>query len=212
MLLAELFSNPVAFAVTAIALVFALSWHEAAHALVAKWLGDDTAETMGRLTLNPLAHLDPIGTTAILIIGFGWGKPVPVNPNNFTNPRLDNLKVALAGPLSNLLLALIFAGLNALFRPDPNSLAGILTATIISFNLLLMLFNLIPIPPLDGSKIVHLFLSDEAYFHYERYGFYILLGLVFLSIGGYSILGRIVFMPAEALYRILTQGSLPGFF
>lgn len=204
MLLQELANNPLAFVVFIAALVLALSWHEAAHALVARQLGDDTAEQMGRITLNPLAHLDPLGTVALLIAGVGWGRPVPVNPNNFENPKLDNLKVALAGPISNLVLALIFAALNFLFRPEPGSLAGIFTTMIIQYNLILMFFNLIPIPPLDGSKIIHLFVDDETFFKLEQYGFYLLFGLIALSWIGIPLLSYLIFAPTEALFRLLT--------
>ncbi len=206
-MLQVLVSNPLSFVIYAVALVIALSWHEAAHALVAKQLGDSTAEDMGRLTLNPLAHLDPIGTIAILIAGIGWGKPVPVNPYNFANPKVGNLLVALAGPFSNLILAVIFALLFQIFRPDPGSLAGIFTAIIIRFNLLLMFFNLIPIPPLDGSKIIHLFMEDEAFFRFEQYGFYLLFGLIILDMAGFPILSSLVVQPAQALFHLITGGS-----
>lgn len=212
MLLGELFTNPLAFLIIAVSLVLSLSWHEAAHALIAKHLGDDTAETMGRLTLNPLAHLDPLGTIAMLVAGVGWGKPVPVNPRNFKNPKVDNLLVALAGPTSNLILALIFALLSLIFKPDGQSLAGLLSSTVIWFNLLLMFFNLIPIPPLDGSKIVHLFLTDEAFYNFERYGFYILFGMIALSYIGIPIISTIITVPTQAVFQLLTHGTLPTLF
>lgn len=212
MLLDRLFTDPSSFIMLVAILLICLSWHEAAHALVARNLGDDTAESQGRLTLNPLAHIDPLGALAMLVAGVGWGRPVPVNPNNFAHPRLDNLKVALAGPLSNLLLALIFTALNLLFRPDPSSLAGIFTASIIWFNLMLMFFNLIPIPPLDGSKIVHLFLSDEAFYRFEQYGFYVLLGLIGLSWIGIPLLSTIIYTPTKLLFEVLTQFHLPSLF
>lgn len=212
MLIQQLFTDPLAFAIFAVALVLALSFHEAAHAFVAKRLGDDTAEALGRLTLNPLAHLDPVGTIALLVAGVGWGKPVPVNPDNFRSPRVDNLKVALAGPLSNLLLALIFAGFNLLFGPDPGSLASLFTGMIIWFNLLLMFFNLIPIPPLDGSKVLHLFLSERAYFFLEIYGFYFLFGLIVLMWLGIPLLSTLIFTPTQFLFQLLTGLSTPTLF
>lgn len=202
--IAELFSNPAGFVIFAIALVMALTIHEAAHAYAAKLLGDDTAEMSGRLTLNPLAHLDPIGTLAILIAGVGWAKPVPVNPNNFQNPRLHNLFVALAGPISNLLLAIFFALLNLIFRPDPSSLAAIVTELIIYFNIVLMLFNLIPIPPLDGSKVLHLFMNDETFYYLERYGMFILFGFILLDRYGFPIISTLIFGPTQYLFRLLT--------
>lgn len=212
MLIGELFTNPLSFIILAAALVLALSWHEAAHALVAKQLGDDTAEKLGRLTLNPASHLDPLGTLALLFAGVGWGRPVPVNPNNFQNPKLDNLKVAVAGPISNLILAIIFALFNFLFQPDPDSIAGIFTTTVIWFNLMLMFFNLIPIPPLDGSKIVHLFMDDEAFFRFEQYGFYLLFGLIALSWIGIPVLSTIIMAPTRLLFQLLTQGTLGSLF
>ncbi len=207
-----LINQPLTFLVFIVSIVLALSWHEAAHALVAKWLGDDTAEEQGRLTLNPLAHLDPLGTIALLIAGIGWGKPVPVNPNNFAAPKLDNLKVALAGPLSNLILAILFALLTFAFKPQPGSLAAVFSQTVIWFNLMLMFFNLIPIPPLDGSKIVHLFISDEAFSLFEQYGFYLLFGLILLSYAGVPILSYLILGPTQSLFQILTGSSLQGLF
>lgn len=203
MLLQDLFTNPLSFAVFAFALVISLSWHEAAHALMAARLGDDTAERLGRLTLNPLAHLDPIGTLAILIAGIGWGKPVPVNPSNFVHPKRDNLIVALAGPISNFILALLFAGLNAIFQPDPGSLAYAVTAMVINFNLILMFFNLIPIPPLDGSKIIHLFMDDESFFRFEQVGSMILIGIIVIDMIGIPIIRPLIFGPTQFFMNIL---------
>lgn len=212
MLLSLLLQNPAAFVITAAALLIALTWHEAAHALVAKRLGDDTAEMMGRLTLNPLAHLDPLGTAAIFFAGIGWGKPVPVNPANFASPRLDNLKVALAGPLSNLILAAFFALAQAVFRPDSQSLAAEFSQIVIFFNLLLAFFNLIPIPPLDGSKIAHLFMSDETYYRFEQIGFILLIGLIGLSWLGFPLLSFLIYTPANFFYNLLTGLPLPSIF
>lgn len=207
MLISDLVESPNAYILFMVVLVAALSWHEAAHALIAKKLGDDTAESLGRLTLNPFAHLDPIGSIAILIFGIGWGKPVPVNPNNFANPKLDNLKVALAGPISNIILALIFAGFNAIFQPDQGSLASNFSQAMVYFNLLLALFNLIPIPPLDGSKLIHLFLSEENALKFEQYGFYLLVGLIAVSYFGIPVIGVIIAEPSQFLFDLLIGGS-----
>lgn len=154
-------------------ILFSLAIHEYAHAVVASIFGDPTAKLEGRQTINPLAHWDPIGTT--LLVGllllrtfgvgvpvFGWGKPVPVNEDNFDNPRMHGLQVALAGPFSNFLLAVVFAFLATLLRgvafwPE-------LMVSAVFLNVFLMFFNLLPVPPLDGSRILRLFMSDQTYF------------------------------------------------
>lgn len=202
-LIANLFTSPFAFILYIVALLIALTVHEAAHAWAAKKLGDDTAESLGRLTLNPLAHLDPIGTMALLFVGVGWGKPVPVNPNNFKHPKLDNLKVALAGPISNLILALIATAFYWVFRPDGGSLASDFTTTFVYLNLVLMFFNLIPLPPLDGSKLIHLFLDEESYIRFEQYGFYILLGLIALGWLNIPVLSNLIFTPTQFVFNLL---------
>ncbi len=188
------FLNPVFI----IAILIALSFHEAAHAYVAKRLGDHTAEVAGRVTLNPIAHLDPLGTILFLFVGFGWGKPVPVNPYNFRNPRRDNALVSLAGPMSNLLLAaLSFIALALVERSVPGSLGSLLSpaqgasvgmtfltsllGSLLFIDLALMAFNLIPIAPLDGSHILEAFIPyqyQESFDQMMRYGPYILLGLL----------------------------------
>ena len=138
------------------ALVFSLSFHEFAHAWMAYRLGDETAARLGRLTLNPMAHLDPVGSIALLLMGFGWAKPVPVDSRFLNNPRDDMVKVAAAGPLSNLLLAVLSAiSLRVLLS------GGFLSPEIKTFliifmqiNITLAVFNLLPISPLDGSRIL----------------------------------------------------------
>ena len=137
-------------------LIFSLCFHEFSHGYIAYKLGDHTAARNGRLTLNPLAHLDPIGSLMILFVGFGWAKPVPVNPVNFSNPRVDMMKVAFAGPASNLLLA--FTG-GLMMRL--NNIVGLLQSEMfiqtlyyfILINISLAVFNMIPVAPLDGSQI-----------------------------------------------------------
>ncbi len=156
-------------------LLISLSVHEFAHAIVAGWLGDDTARRSGRLTLNPLKHLDPLGTSSLLLFGFGWGKPVPFNPLNLRHPRRDAGIVSVAGPLSSLLLALSLAFLLK-FYPLPYfySLAQL--------NLVFGFFNLLPIHPLDGFKIVLGFLPRALasdWLDVQSFGPYILLFLVF---------------------------------
>ena len=146
------------------ALVFSLSFHEFAHAWMAYRLGDNTAARLGRLTLNPMSHLDPLGSLALLLMGFGWAKPVPVDPRYLENPKQDMVKVAAAGPISNIILAVVAAlALRLLFSTD------ILTDNIKTFliifmqiNITLAVFNLLPVSPLDGSQILTPFL--EKYF------------------------------------------------
>lgn len=133
-------------------LIIAIGLHEAAHCYMADRLGDPTPRSMGRLTLNPIAHLDPIGSIAILIAGFGWGKAAPFDPYNLSNPKRDIALIALAGPATNFILAII-ASFVLKFLQMPQNVAEVLFI-FISLNINLALFNLIPIPPLDGSKIL----------------------------------------------------------
>jgi len=160
-----------------IGLAIAISIHEASHAFVANLLGDPTAKYQGRMTLNPLAHLDPIGTILLLLVGFGWGKPVPVNPQYFSRPAIDELLVALAGPASNFLIAGVF-GLFAQIA-GTGSFALIL-AVVVQINVLLMLFNLIPIPPLDGSKVFRVLLGERAFRLLELYSLPLIFGLLII--------------------------------
>jgi Zn-dependent protease len=156
MLLSSLFSDPLLFLVAAVAILASLSFHEFCHAAMALYLGDDTAHRSGRLTLNPLAHVDMLGLAAILTIGFGWGKPVPFNPYNLRNQKWGPVLVAFAGPLSNLVLFTITALTLRLLAPSLSSGNALTTFLIVmaQFNAALFLFNLIPIPPLDGSKFL----------------------------------------------------------
>jgi Zn-dependent protease len=177
-ILSELFTNPFSALIFLFSLVVAITVHEFAHAWAADRLGDDTPRLMGRVTLNPLAHLDPIGSVAFLIAGFGWGKPVLYNPMKLKR-HLDELLIALAGPASNLILAIIFnalatwsthSGLN-LFSPDILRLAA-------SLNVLLAAFNMIPIPPLDGSSIVAYFWPEYRSVMGGQIGLVLLLLLI----------------------------------
>lgn len=145
------------------ALVFSLSFHEFSHAWMAYRLGDSTAARMGRLTLNPMSHLDPIGSLALIFMGFGWAKPVPVDTRYLKNPRKDMVKVAAAGPISNIILAIIGAlVLRLLFGTDLLS-NSVKTFFIIfmQINITLAVFNLLPVPPLDGSQILAPFIEKQ---------------------------------------------------
>lgn len=188
---------------TFVAVVIAITVHEFAHALSARSYGDDTAEYQGRLTLNPAAHYDPIGSTLFLLFGFGWAKPVPVNPNRMKRPRLDAIRCALWGPLSNILIALI-SGSIIRFLPVPLWLAGFL-GILIFLNLYLALFNLIPFPPLDGSRIITNLLPVDLANRWERFaqswGFLILLGIIFIFQGAFA---RLIGGPTLALGAAMT--------
>ncbi|ADW19043.1 peptidase M50 [Desulfobulbus propionicus DSM 2032] len=178
-------------------LLFALTVHELAHGYVAFRLGDPTAKNEGRLTLNPLKHLDPLGVLAFIIMKIGWAKPVPVNPWYFRNPRQDMLKVALAGPGANVVLAIASASLAHLFvqfRFLPFAVLQPLVAMLAAsvwINIMLAVFNCIPIPPLDGSKVLMGLLPPEAarsYAKLEPFGFFILLGLFYTGVIGWLIM------------------------
>ena len=172
----------------AIVVLIAIPFHEAAHALVSHWLGDDTALRAGRLSLNPMRHFDPLGALCMLIGGVGWARPVGINPRNYRNPKVGMAISAAAGPLSNFLLAwlsmilykvVLYSGLAGRVSP----LAMFLYDMVV-MNLSLAVFNLIPVPPFDGSRIVLLFLPERLYFkamRYERYIMLAVLTLVFLG-------------------------------
>lgn len=169
-----------------IILLIAFPIHECAHALVAKWLGDDTAEKQGRITLNPLKHLDLWGTLLMLFAGFGWAKPVPINPNNFKKRKLGMALSSLAGPVSNLILAYVSMILSKilLYTETSDELATI-CVTAMFINIGLAVFNLIPVPPLDGSRILLLILPEKLYFKvmkYENVIFIILFAVIYFGL------------------------------
>ena len=201
--------------VRVITLLIAFTVHELAHAWAALKLGDDTAERMGRITLNPIAHLDPIGTIALILVGFGWAKPVPVNPYNLRgNWRQSMALVALAGPVSNIVMAVIAAIPFRLGLVELTSVFGGSTVIpsvayflyfFIYINIILALFNMIPIPPLDGSKILMGILPPELAERYsvvEQYGPILLLLVIFLPLP-INILGLLIGEPTQFLMRSL---------
>jgi len=158
MIFSQIFGEPLVFVIFLIVIVASLSFHEFSHALVGTWQGDDTAKRMGRLTLNPRAHLDLMGSLTFLIAGIGWAKPVPFNPYNLRNKKWGPSLVAFAGPISNLLLTIVSAlalhVVTAFTSFGPENALVIFLLLMMQINLLLMIFNLIPIPPLDGSKFL----------------------------------------------------------
>jgi Zn-dependent protease len=202
--------TPADLIIRAIVLVVAFTVHEFAHAFVADRFGDDTPRSQGRLTLNPLVHLDPLGSLLLLVAGFGWAKPVQVNlwALERRSPAAPML-VALAGPVSNILLAVVAAiPVRAGLVPQVAGTGMIPTGyefavTFVFINALLALFNLIPIFPLDGEKILHYFLPPSgkaALENFRQYGSLILLGAIFiLPRLGFDLLQTVVFQPAAAL-------------
>ena len=193
--------------------MFALSFHEFAHAWMASKCGDNTAARMGRLTLNPIAHLDVMGSLMILFVGFGWAKPVPVDSRNLRDPRKDMMKVAAAGPLSNLLLAMLagmawrlLGGIN--FLLDTNF--PILIFYFTQINIALAVFNLIPVSPLDGSQIFSGYLmktNPELALKIQSYGPQVLFGLILFGyVTGFSILW-LVMKPFVNFFMLLFIGG-----
>lgn len=206
------FSNPSEWIMDKIllipAVIIGLSFHEFGHAAVAYKLGDGTPKMQGRVTLNPLAHIDWMGLAALFFCGFGWGKPVQINPYNFKHRRRDELFVALAGVVMNLLTAVAFAIIAALVRniiPATTLGIGIWTMilNIIYINLILMIFNLIPCPPLDGFNIlaeIFGFGNTEAYWRIYQYGNWILIAIII-----FGVTDRIIGPCVGFLYELLWQ-------
>lgn len=173
-------------------IIIGITFHEAAHGYVSHWLGDPTPKSQGRLSINPLAHIDPMGFIALLLVGFGWGKPVMIDPRYYKNPKRDELLVSLAGVTTNLIIAIIFAVIQILLidtgaaysMGSSWNVVNLIIQYIVFVNLVLMCFNLLPIPPLDGfSVITQLFDLRKYDWYYKLYsnGFFILMALVFIG-------------------------------
>jgi Zn-dependent protease len=198
------------FLLTMVALVICITIHEFSHAYAADRAGDNTPRSRGRISLNPIDHLDPMGTIMMVVssiagFGIGWGKPVPVNPNNFRHPRWDNLRVSLWGPLSNILTAAVTGTALRFFGESMTYNVAMFVGTLTVISIGLAVFNLIPIAPLDGSHILSSLLPYEQARHYDRvmgqYGMLIFMALIFL---GGSILPAILGPPRAFLWHLFT--------
>lgn len=218
MLLNLLFISPLVGLAYITALIVALTVHEFSHALVGKWRGDRTAEHMGRLTLNPLAHLDLLGTLMLLTVGFGWAKPVPFDPRRLHRPLFDGILIALAGPAANFLLAAAVGMLfQALYTAGMLSFTSMLPPFLVLLmivNLFLMFFNLIPIPPLDGSHVIDAILHKASWHKgrvlFEAYGSQLLLLLVIISLVTPFDPFAFITKPAFFACDILSESSCLG--
>jgi Zn-dependent protease len=184
-LLNLLLKNPLGFIIIAIPLLYAVIFHELAHGWVAYRMGDPTAKSLGRLSLNPLKHLDPLGTIMLFIFGFGWAKPVPVNFGRLRERRKGMILVSAAGIVTNILLAFGALFLYRLLSLSPSSMSAELLYYFARINIILAAFNLIPLPPLDGSKILLGFASSGVQnflFRFEKYGFLIIILLLYSGV------------------------------
>ena len=184
-LLGELLRDPAAFILLVVPLLYSVVLHELAHGWVADKMGDPTAKMLGRLTLNPLKHLDPLGTLMLFLVGFGWAKPVPVNYNNLRHSERGLLWVSAAGIVTNIILAFVALFLLKFFSLSLESPIGKVLFITGRINIILASLNLIPIPPLDGSKILMEFLPRQMQYSMSRiepYGFIILVALLFLDV------------------------------
>lgn len=222
-MISELLSNPLSFLVWLVALLVALTIHEFSHAAMADHLGDPTARLEGRKTLNPLAHLDPIGTLMLLFFHVGWGKPVPFDPYNLKDPRRDAALISLAGPVSNLILATILGillHLSSIFhfsffnfaRNQALLIFHLIFPPIIILNIGLGVFNLLPLHPLDGAKILLGILSEEQAYRlelfYRQFGLILLILLLF-PVFGFSPILAIIGPIINFILKLLIPGQTP---
>ena len=184
-LLNLLLKDPLGFIIIAIPLLYAVIFHELAHGWVAYRMGDPTAKSLGRLSLNPLKHLDPLGTLMLFLFGFGWAKPVPVNFNLLRDRRMGMILVSAAGVTTNMILAFLALFIYRLLHLSQTSIAFELLYIFAKINIILAAFNLIPLPPLDGSKILMGFAPQNVrnfLFRIERYGLIIIIALLYLGV------------------------------
>lgn len=210
------FQNPFEFFIVAGLLVLALTVHEWAHAFVADHLGDPTPRLAGRLTLNPMAHLDPVGTFLLFFAGFGWGKPVPIDPFNLKDTKKDTALISFAGPGSNLLMAVLSSIVLRILDLIPllplNVVAFEIIRLFITWNLILAVFNLIPVHPLDGFSVVGGLLPRKYYHEWmdlSRYGVFFLIFLIFPFFGS-SPVSTLISPIINWLMSILLPGKIGG--
>lgn len=211
-----LFQNPISFLIFAVLLLVVVTVHEFSHALAADRLGDPTPGLKGRLSLNPLAHLDPIGTLLFIIAGFGWGKPVPFDPFNLKHPKKDSAIISFAGPASNIALAVLAALIFRFMIATPYFSFPLWSADLmtsfIRLNILLAVFNLIPVHPLDGFRVVAGLLPQKYYhdwLYLERYGMIFLIFLIFPFFGRAPVF-TVISPVIEFFMSILIPSQLGG--
>ena len=196
--------------------IFSLTVHEYSHGRIAFLLGDNTAKRLGRLSFNPLKHLDPIGTLFFYFMGFGWAKPVPVDPRNFDQPRRDMMYVAIAGPLSNLALAVTCGFFIRIIDPYDSWILFTLLSFGVYINVALAIFNLLPVFPLDGSSVIKglvPFNIAERLIGLDRFGAFLLIGVVLLDHFAHTgILGVILWVPIITGVQFLSQDAFPDIY
>jgi len=212
-----LFTNPLLFVIYLAALLFAIAIHEFSHAFMADYLGDPTPRLQGRLKLNPLVHIDNVGLLFLLFFGFGWGKPVQFDPYNLKNPRKDAGLISIAGPMSNFILATILSIVLRLFMLFNQqiliTISSFIIIPFISLNIVLGVFNLLPISPLDGFKIVGGILPEEKakeWYQLERFGMIFLLMLIFPLGSNGSMLDIIIRPVISFLMNLLIPMNIAG--
>lgn len=206
---------------TLITIFLVMPIHEWAHGFVAYKLGDNTAKYSGRLSLNPLKHIDPLGAASMILFRFGWAKPVPVDPRNFKNPKIGMALTAIAGPATNLLAALIsmigffsiyYFGATAVVKDEfvikIISFVAVFLISFIQINVGLAVFNLLPLPPLDGSKILAVFLPDKFIYKYYQYETYVMLAVFFLLFTN-ILTGPLNFLQNLVLNAMMQLAAMP---